>query len=478
MKSNLVFVILVVALLSVAACTPKLPQTTIAGTPTSVLNQVVTEEVKDPSTPTLLLDPTANAPLPKTSITNTVESLISAGNQFHLIDKDIWTQSEITPSDVIDQISLVKPGSAGGGGPCLNPPENASDKPFIYYLFSSRKSNLSVNELGYICFHNFKSDESIALQILDPNDNVIRSESIEINNFMGQGSASTEVLLVPGAPLGIYKVLAEGKIQSANSVFLLVKSDDPILAVESDHQILASISKDDFGYLNLQGLYVQPGSDIVLYLTGFPPNQPVTIHVFKSTILYTPEPFSAANYVERLEFTYISTVNQELVTDSSGEISAKIPTDQNSHSGLYFLVINGTSPQRCAFEGLLLSTYGEIEKMNCDLILLLNIGDLQFETMAHKTESLPCPNTLPSQLAVGTRAMVSTDPPLANTVRATPNLKGEKTGIIPAGQEIELLEGPRCVNDYNWWRVKDLKTNLTGWTAEGDHKNYWLVPIQ
>ncbi|MBN1146991.1 MAG: protein kinase [Anaerolineales bacterium] len=89
----------------------------------------------------------------------------------------------------------------------------------------------------------------------------------------------------------------------------------------------------------------------------------------------------------------------------------------------------------------------------------------------------PCPGIYFSRLHVGDKAMVSEDPPLPNRVRTQPNTDGAILGFIQPGERVEIIEGPICSNQWVWWRVRSLKTGLTGWTAEGDANGYWLVPL-
>jgi hypothetical protein len=88
-----------------------------------------------------------------------------------------------------------------------------------------------------------------------------------------------------------------------------------------------------------------------------------------------------------------------------------------------------------------------------------------------------CPNTLLSRLRVGYHAFVSLDPPDPNRIREQPGTQARVLGQIQPGEEIEILEGPACVNGWVWWKVRSQKTGLTGWTAEGKTNIYWLVPI-
>ncbi len=70
--------------------------------------------------------------------------------------------------------------------------------------------------------------------------------------------------------------------------------------------------------------------------------------------------------------------------------------------------------------------------------------------------------------------MVSVDPPNPNKVRRQPALDGELVGKIQPGENVSVLDGPRCNNDYTWWFIRSLN-GLEGWTVEGDTNGYWLV---
>ncbi len=89
----------------------------------------------------------------------------------------------------------------------------------------------------------------------------------------------------------------------------------------------------------------------------------------------------------------------------------------------------------------------------------------------------PCANTYPSRLHVGDRAKVSEDPPYPNRVRAQPNTTSDILGLLEVGEMMEIIGGPVCSQGWIWWEVRSLAKSLTGWTAEGDGKDYWLVPV-
>ncbi|MFM8322429.1 MAG: protein kinase domain-containing protein [Chloroflexota bacterium] len=88
----------------------------------------------------------------------------------------------------------------------------------------------------------------------------------------------------------------------------------------------------------------------------------------------------------------------------------------------------------------------------------------------------PCPGTYFSRLHVGDTASVSQDPPLPNRMRAQPNTASTILGFIQPGEQVSVIGGPVCSNEWIWWQVKSLHSGLSGWTAEGDSGGYWLVP--
>jgi hypothetical protein len=88
----------------------------------------------------------------------------------------------------------------------------------------------------------------------------------------------------------------------------------------------------------------------------------------------------------------------------------------------------------------------------------------------------PCPGIYFSRLYVGDTAFVSFDPPLPNRVRSQPSMTGVYLGMLQPGERVEIIGGPVCANQSIWWEVRSKASGLTGWTAEGDSKAYWLVP--
>lgn len=90
----------------------------------------------------------------------------------------------------------------------------------------------------------------------------------------------------------------------------------------------------------------------------------------------------------------------------------------------------------------------------------------------------PCLGLYPSRLRVGDRAMVSLSPPLPNRLRREASKGAEVIALLQPGEKVEILGGPACASQMIWWQVRSLASGLSGWTAEGDGKTYWLVPLE
>jgi len=87
-----------------------------------------------------------------------------------------------------------------------------------------------------------------------------------------------------------------------------------------------------------------------------------------------------------------------------------------------------------------------------------------------------CPGSYQSFLRVGQKAMVSLNPPLPNNVRAAASKSAKFLFAIQPGDEVDIIDGPGCENSWVWWKVQ-AKDGQSGWTAEGDGTEYWIVPV-
>ncbi|HVU11712.1 MAG TPA: SH3 domain-containing protein [Phototrophicaceae bacterium] len=83
-----------------------------------------------------------------------------------------------------------------------------------------------------------------------------------------------------------------------------------------------------------------------------------------------------------------------------------------------------------------------------------------------------CAPAPPSRLITHLRARVLTDDPRPLNLRDAPGTKGNVLAQIPSDSVLYVLEGPRCSQNYAWYRVE--YHGLTGWIAEGDSTAYFV----
>jgi len=88
-----------------------------------------------------------------------------------------------------------------------------------------------------------------------------------------------------------------------------------------------------------------------------------------------------------------------------------------------------------------------------------------------------CSGSPRSRLHVGNTAFVGMFPALSNKVRNGAGTSYSEIGRIGPGEYIAIEEGPSCADGYVWWKILSQNNGLTGWTAEGDSSNFWLVPV-
>jgi hypothetical protein len=83
-----------------------------------------------------------------------------------------------------------------------------------------------------------------------------------------------------------------------------------------------------------------------------------------------------------------------------------------------------------------------------------------------------CADTLPPRLIVDSIGRVTHGN--SNNVRDVPAKTGKLVGKLPGGESFKVLDGPKCVDGFNWWQIHT--TDFDGWTVEADNVDYWLKP--
>ncbi len=85
-----------------------------------------------------------------------------------------------------------------------------------------------------------------------------------------------------------------------------------------------------------------------------------------------------------------------------------------------------------------------------------------------------CPGAPPFTLSLSDWARVSVEPPLPSRLRDRPGSGGAVVGQAQPGENVLVIDGPKCANGYTWWKVRSVD-GLEGWAIEGDKESYWLV---
>ncbi len=88
------------------------------------------------------------------------------------------------------------------------------------------------------------------------------------------------------------------------------------------------------------------------------------------------------------------------------------------------------------------------------------------------TPTAVCAPAPPSHLITHLRARVLTDDPRPLNLRDAPGTKGSVLTQIPTDSVLYVLEGPRCSQNYAWFRVEF--HGMSGWIAEGDSSAYFV----
>jgi hypothetical protein len=85
-----------------------------------------------------------------------------------------------------------------------------------------------------------------------------------------------------------------------------------------------------------------------------------------------------------------------------------------------------------------------------------------------------CDGAPPSNLIVHERGQVTNDDPQPLNVREQPGLAGDIVGILRSLDIFYVMDGPRCADDYTWFRIR--AGPIDGWIAEGEPGLYYVAP--
>ncbi|MBN1266877.1 MAG: hypothetical protein JXA25_15380 [Anaerolineales bacterium] len=82
-----------------------------------------------------------------------------------------------------------------------------------------------------------------------------------------------------------------------------------------------------------------------------------------------------------------------------------------------------------------------------------------------------------SLLKAGQSAVVTSDIVRTIQLRDIAGWSGSQVvASLQPGEQVEILEGPVCLDQFIWWRVHSVVYAVDGWTIEGNQYESWLLP--
>ena len=110
--------------------------------------------------------------------------------------------------------------------------------------------------------------------------------------------------------------------------------------------------------------------------------------------------------------------------------------------------------------------------------ILIVLASIAVAAMTMAVETAPatptaiCAPAPPSRLILRERARVSLDDPRPLNIRDGAGTDSHVIAQIPANGVLYVLEGPKCAQNYAWYRVEYM--GIAGWIAEGDASAYFV----
>ncbi|MEO8607699.1 MAG: SH3 domain-containing protein [Chloroflexota bacterium] len=134
--------------------------------------------------------------------------------------------------------------------------------------------------------------------------------------------------------------------------------------------------------------------------------------------------------------------------------------------------------------------YAQVQTSGVQFILIYQGVSYDYRVSADKNIIVLCSSTgvtppcpppddvayLPPRLAVGNQGRVVTTG-IPNNIRQQPGSSSQLLGEIPPGATFNVSGGPSCstLDKIVWWKVD--YNGISGWTAEGKDKDYWIEPL-
>lgn len=122
------------------------------------------------------------------------------------------------------------------------------------------------------------------------------------------------------------------------------------------------------------------------------------------------------------------------------------------------------------------STETPIPEPVVDSVTLTPENPQNFSDNSSQNTTITCPNALQTRLKIGIFIQVTTSGKVPYLgIRPEPTLETNKMFELLSGEQMKVLDGPRCANDSYFWYVDTPKGK--GWVREGNQEFYFVDPL-
>jgi hypothetical protein len=391
----------------------------------------------------------------------------ATGNNYLRISSDVWTNRDVLPEGVIEQISFVRSGGAGGSFGCSPSSTEDISEPLILFRHTEKTITAEINSPIDMCIEGTGDAETAIIDIYGPSEFSVEYQK-RIYTLFDSSNPIIYINTTPksGDPLGTYTVHVSSKNGEATAQYEVIGAESPSLWYE--------------GYYAANEMRMALGEYRSLFLAGFSPSTDINFHLYKGVEVEIISDRDVCGIeCEKTNLEYLT--SWRVSSDNRGEIILEFNSEDESANGLFLLIVSSPNASICKLKYQFIQEYGDWGSITCDMVLRIMIGDEplpRIDNTENNLESFNCPGAPVTRLRKDMLAFVSLDPPMSNRLRQYPGTAAKEIGKIPPGQEVLIIGGPECLNDFVWWKVTVTSTNQVGWTVEGDNDNYWLIPSE
>ena len=355
-------VLLVIAACSKAEISP-LPMATDA--PPPEIQSSPTNTLVKPATATIAPSPTSisatDDPDSSTIGNQNNETRDVSGGMTSPISSNIWNSRDVPPAGVIEQISFIKSGGAGGGWNCSPSSLEPIPQPIIWFGNNKKTIKAEIDSGIDICIEGLGDIESAKIEIKGPSDFQVDYKQF-VEDWLENSAPILRISTTPksGDPLGIYTVNVSSEDGDATAQFEVIRATTPVLWYD--------------GYYGQNQIYRGVGEKFPIYIAGLSSNTDIHFHLFKGESIEEIFDQDLCRYkCNKTNLKYLTTWQQ--TSDERGEIILELNSEEETSKGLYLLIISSPNAPVCNIEYQDIEEYGDWGSTTCDLVFKIQIGE-------------------------------------------------------------------------------------------------------